>query len=440
MGEVAPPDLEELRAFTARLRCVEPCGDAGLGIEWLDAVESLKSVGCAVQAVATDDVATRMREDRRARRLPRAEWDRGIAAQIALARRESPNRGGRHLGFARAVVHEMPHTLALLRSGRLNEWRATLLVRETACLSAADRKIVDHRLCSDPDILDGVGDRGLVAKAKALAVELDAAAVVARYRKAVSERRVTTRPAPDSMAYLSVLMPMEQAVCLRATLGRDADSLIATGDSGGRTRNQLMADLLFDRGTGASVASGVPVAVDLVLSDETLLAGGNEAADLTGFGPVPAAIARQLVADALDGDTAVTLRNVYSCPLSGALTAMESQSRTFPKGLRKLIDLRDRTCRTPWCDAPIRHHDHIRSRRKEGATTARNGAGLCEACNYAKEGDGWTARPVSRPGRTHLLDLGTPTGHHYRSAAPRLPSAARRSEVEAILIAHLHAS
>ncbi|BAH50161.1 hypothetical protein ROP_19140 [Rhodococcus opacus B4] len=117
--------------------------------------------GCGVsRRVVTDDVATVVREDRQARRLPRAEWDGGIASQIGLARRESPNRGGRHLGFARAVVHEMPHTLALLRSGRLNEWRATLLVRETACLSAHDRGIVDRRLCSDPDILDGVGDPG----------------------------------------------------------------------------------------------------------------------------------------------------------------------------------------------------------------------------------------------------------------------------------------
>ncbi|MFC9357362.1 HNH endonuclease [Rhodococcus sp. NPDC057014] len=418
------PDLEELRAFTARLRCVEACGDAGLGIEWLDAVESLKSVGCAVQAVVTDDVATCMREDRKARGLPRAEWDRGIASQIALARRESPNRGGRHLGFAQAVVHEMPHTLALLRSGRLNEWRATLLVRETACLSAHDRAVVDRRLCSDPAVLDGVGDRGLVAKAKALAVELDAAAVVARYRKAVSERRVTTRPAPDSMAYLSVLLPMEQAVCLQATLGRDADSLIATGGSGGRTRSQLMADLLFDRGTGASVADGVPVAVNLVLSDETLLAGGHEAAHMQGFGTVPAGIAWQLVADAIDGDTETSLRRVYACPQTGALTAMEAQSRTFPKSLRKLIDLRDQTCRTPWCDAPIRHHDHIRSHGKSGATSADNGSGLCEACNYAKESDGWTARPVHKPDRTHLIDLGTPTGHHYRSAAPPLPTPA----------------
>ncbi|GAF48959.1 HNH endonuclease [Rhodococcus wratislaviensis] len=440
MGEVMAPDLAELRAFTARLRVVSAGGDAGLGIEWLDAIEALKSVGCAAQAVITDDVATSIRKDREARRLPRSEWGRGIASQIALARRESPNRGGRHLGFAQALVHEMPHTLALLQTGRLNEWRATLLVRETACLSAADRAIVDRRLCSDPATLDGVGDRGLIARAKALAVELDAASVMRRHRKAVSERRVTTRPAPDSMAYLSVLMPVEQAVCLQDTLGRDADSLIATGNSGGRTRNQLMVDLLFERGTGVSVASGVPMAVNLVLSDETLLAGGHEAAQLQGFGPVPAGIARRLVADAVGSDTETSLQRVYSCPQSGALTAMESQSRTFPKSLRKLIDVRDQTCRTPWCDAPIRHHDHIRSRRKRGSTSVHNGSGLCEACNYAKEGDGWTARPVSRPGRTHLLDVGTPTGHHYRSAAPPLPAAARQSEVEAALIAQLRAS
>ena len=338
-------------------------------------------------------------------------------------------------------MHEMPHTLALLRSGRLNEWRATLLVRETACLSATDRGIVDRRLCSDPATLDGVGDRGLIARAKALAVELDAAAVVARHRKAVSERRVTTRPAPDSMAYLSVLMPVEQAVCLQATLGRDADSLIATGNSGGRTRNQLMVDLLFDRGTGASVAAGVPVAVNLVLSDETLLAGGHEAAQLQGFGPVPAGIARQLVADAVDSDTETSLRRVYSCPQSGALTAMESQSRTFPKSLRKLIDLRDRTCRTPWCDAPIRHHDHIRSRRESGKTTRAKRVRALRGLQL-REGSTGLDRPsrTAGPARTHLIDLGTPTGHHYRSAAPPLPAAARQSEVEAVLIAHLRAS
>src|SRR5437867_13219734 len=32
--------------------------------------------------------------------------------------------GGRHLGFAKALVHEMPHTLAALECGALSEWRS----------------------------------------------------------------------------------------------------------------------------------------------------------------------------------------------------------------------------------------------------------------------------------------------------------------------------
>ena len=72
----------------------------------------------------------------------------GVAAQIALARRESPSRGSRLLGLAKALVTEMPHTLAALDNGQLNEWRATLLVKETACLSAADRCAVDGELRS----------------------------------------------------------------------------------------------------------------------------------------------------------------------------------------------------------------------------------------------------------------------------------------------------
>ena len=103
MGDLIAPDLNELRAFPARLRCVEAGGDAGSGIDLLDAIESLKSVGCAAQAVVTDHVAACIRSDRKAAGMPPSEWGRGIGSQIALARKESPNRGGRHLGFAQAL-------------------------------------------------------------------------------------------------------------------------------------------------------------------------------------------------------------------------------------------------------------------------------------------------------------------------------------------------
>jgi hypothetical protein len=38
---------------------------------------------------------------------------------------------------------------------------------------------------------------------------------------------------------------------------------------------------------------------------------------------------------------------------------MDSRARLFPAGLRRFILARDDACRTPYCDAPSRHHDHI---------------------------------------------------------------------------------
>ncbi|MFC7850834.1 hypothetical protein ACFUTU_20430, partial [Arthrobacter sp. NPDC057388] len=46
------------------------------------------------------------------------EQSLGVAEQIALARAESPHRGGRLLGMAKALVIEMPHTLTALDTGR----------------------------------------------------------------------------------------------------------------------------------------------------------------------------------------------------------------------------------------------------------------------------------------------------------------------------------
>jgi hypothetical protein len=90
--------------------------------------------------------------------VPAARRGRGLANEIALARRDSPARGNRHLGFAKALVHETPHTLRALESGALSEWRATLIVRESACLDLEDRRALDAELCGDPAGVDGMGD------------------------------------------------------------------------------------------------------------------------------------------------------------------------------------------------------------------------------------------------------------------------------------------
>ena len=337
----------------------------------------------------------------------------------------------------------MPHTLAALEAGQLNEWRATLLVRETACLTAAERAAVDEELAADTGTFDGAGDRHIIAAARAAAYRRDPRTVTQRAGHAAAERHVTLRPAPDTMCYLTALLPVSAGVAVHAALTRHADTLRNAGDT--RTRGQLMADTLVERTTGTP--GGITgIEIQLVMTDRTLLQGDSEPARLPGYGIVPAGWARDLLAGsglgrgqaqeretprrpttgAQTADTADTegrlnvwLRRLYTAPGTGELTAMDSRARLFPPGLRRLIQARDDTCRTPYCDAPIRHLDHIVPWHRGGPTTQANGAGLCEACNHTKETPGWTVQP--RPGPSHTIEVKTPTGHSYQSTAPPLP-------------------
>ena len=271
---------------------------------------------------------------------------------MGLARRDSPFRGGRYLGLAQALTSELPATLAALRAGDTSEWRATLVARETACLDPADRRVADAEL---GPVLAGLGDREVEAAARAVAYRLDPRAFVDRTRGAATDRTVTLRPAPDTMSRLGGFLPVAQGVAdlHGAVRGRPTGAgPTVTRVPAGRSWPTPWSSGSPDRHT----AGAVPVEVQLVLPEETLLAGGDEPGDLAGAGPVPAGAARALVTDP---DATVWLRRVYARPADGSLVAMDSKRRRFPTGLRRLLQVRDRTCRTPWCGAPIRHTDHV---------------------------------------------------------------------------------
>lgn len=383
-------------------------------------LERVKAAAAARQARATAALDEMRRRAEAAAGLPAAKRGRGLAGEVALARYDSPSRGGRHLGFARALVHEMPQTLAALESGTLSEWRATLIVRESACLDVEDRRLLDAELCGDAADLEGKGDRRIAAEARAIAYRLDPRAVVDRAARAENERTVSIRPAQDAMSYVTALLPMATGVAVYAAPRRAADTC-----SDGRGRGQVMADTLTERVTGRPADVPVPVAVQLVLTDETLLGGATDPARFAGYGPIPAAVARHLIAGAVgDERSTATLLRLYRHPRSGGLVAMESRARRFPKGLATFIALRDDACRTPYCDAPIRHTDHALPDARGGPTSARNGEGTCEACNYAKEAPGWRVRTATESG-CHTAEFTTPTGATYTSTAPPLPGRTR---------------
>ncbi len=99
---------------------------------------------------------------------------------------------------------------------------------------------------------------------------------------------------------------------------------------------------------------------------------------------------------------------------------MDSRRRRFDGRLRDFLILRDQVCRTPWCDAPVRHLDHVTPAEHGGPTSATNGQGYCEACNHAKQAPGWTTDPVAGDAGI-AVTTSTPTGHSYQSRPPKPP-------------------
>ncbi|HEY7717615.1 MAG TPA: DUF222 domain-containing protein [Pedococcus sp.] len=431
-GEPGQPVLTtaDLRALLTRL----PGLDVGVPdderIEQLGLLESLKAAAAGVQArvaVAFDDS---QRAQQAARGVPAREQGRGVAAQVALARRESPHQGSRHLGLAKALHLELPHTGGHLASGVVSEWRATLVARETAHLDPDTRRRVDAAVAAE---LPGWGDRRVVREVRTLAQRLDPTSSAKRAARAAHDRRVTIRPAPDTMTLLTAVLPVAQGVAAYAALDAAAKAAAASGD--GRGRGQVMADTLVERLTGQASAAAVPFEVQLVMTDRTLLGGSDEPAQVPGHGPVPAWLTRRLLSgrpdesgglatgtEATADEAAVWVRRLYASSDGNSLVSMDSRRRRFSGQLRRFLVARDQTCRTPWCDAPIRDGDHAHPSRTGGATDAANGQGLCRACNLAKEAPGWKARTLDpAPAQRHTVETTTPAGHSYQSAAPHPP-------------------
>ena len=411
-------DEDVLGWMAAVLSRAEPVDAVAAGlIDTMRAVEGVKNAASGLQAAAMVAFDAAMRADREARGIRADRRGYGLASQVGLARRESRFRARGHLQAAVMASRELPWSFGVLRAGRISEWRLMLIVAGTACLPLEARQIIDQELAGTPEAvaeLEGMSDRQTAAWIRARAAELDPVAVVAHRRRVEGERRVTARPAPDLMLYLTALLPVRDGVAVIAALEREATALKAQGDP--RSRSQIKADLVVERVTGRHpVTHPVPVTLNVIVSDRALFCDAHTSGHLDGYGPIPASMVRELA-----GEAGVQLRRLYANPTTGALVAMESTARLFPPALARLVKLRDQTCRTPWCDAPIRHIDHVVPHAEGGPTSAENAQGLCEACNHAKQADGWKTATVPHPrtGR-HTVVTTTPTGHTYTSTAPR---------------------
>lgn len=175
--------------------------------------------------------------------------------------------------------------------------------------------------------------------------------------------------------------------------------------------------------SGVSSPNQIPVSLGIVMTDRTLIQGHAEPAHLEGYGVISAEHARKILRGTADdpNEYEVWVRRLYTAPGTGDLIAMDSVQRLFSGNLRKFIIIRDQFCRTPFCDSPIRHLDHVLQAADDGSTSAENGDGLCAFCNLTKEAPGWKEETV--PGPRHTKRVTTSSGQTYLATALPLPGA-----------------
>ncbi|MCT1774819.1 HNH endonuclease [Brachybacterium sp. p3-SID957] len=428
-------------------------------IDAIGRIESLKNSLDAVQSSLEVSLRQARVRSERAAGVPLARRGTGVGHEIGLARRISPARAGNQLALRRVVVESLPEIWRRMAQGDISAWAAEEVARAVLVLDDEDRARIDSELA--PSIHE-LSPRAAGRRARAQADDLDREAALARMRLNHSQRRVTQRPAAEGMMTLSALLPLTEGVSAFASLRAAADAARARGDD--RSRGQIMADTLAARITGHEAAAA-PVEIQLLMTDRSLLAGGADPALLEGH-PLPGPVARHLAlhdapavparpanhphpGDGLSsaGDprpadephpaglrsaptpTGPTgsaararrwVRRLYTDPVSGSLVHMDSRRRLFTGDVRRFILARDQQCRTPWCEAPIRHIDHVHRHADGGTTTPDNGVGVCERFNHVLELPGWVSSLITEGAHTGTLEITAPTGHRYRSPVPDL--------------------
>ena len=298
-----------------------------------------------------------------------------------------------------------------------NERRAQIIATETTDLDRSERVEVDAVIADD---LDGLGDAALRDRVQHEALRRDQTSALERRERARARRQVTGRILADGVAMIRAIIPTEQYSAIITSLDDAASRVRAAGDS--RTRAQVVADTFVQRLGGPTPGAPTPVALKIVVTAETLLGLSQEPAHLLGAGWIPASRARELARDGVE-HLRSTWQRLFAEPTTGSLITMDSTSPLFRGELAEFLTLRDRRCRTPYCNGRIRHHDHIQPRAHGGPTHRDNGQGLCEACNYTKETPGWHHQTVEDPLTATTINITTPTGHRHRSRAPDPPAA-----------------
>jgi hypothetical protein len=323
--------------------------------------------------------------------------------QVGAALRLSPGTAERRLSIARTLAERLPATLNLLRSGRLTYLHAMKLAEAVTPFDEQTTAKIEER------VLTRAAEQTLAqfgASLRRAVIAADPRRAEQRHQDAIEARQVVFTPQDDGITELWALLPAEGAALIEAVLNS-----LASGQTDTRSADQRRADALIDVFTRVLGDPALPeqhgqrAAINITVGLSTLLGCDEQPAELDGYGPITAALARHLATDPTG-----TWRRLLT-DHTGQL--LDHGRRTYrpPANLTHHIITRDRTCTFPGCQRPAKlcDLDHAEAWATGGPTTSENVGPLCRRHHNAKHHAGW---------RVHRRRDGTrewtsPTGHHY---------------------------
>ncbi len=367
---------------------------------WLDALEqaAVAAVGDAVETAVDDGKPD-----------PEFIGLRAAHAEIAAAVRVSDCVAADKLHVARTLTTELPAVQQALTDGEICIWHARAIIDCTDPLSRDKARIVADRVLPRAR-KQTVAQLRRSLKRAVLAVEPKTAAE--RAKQAHADRTLHWTPLEDGMAELKLIASASEVMTIFNVADAIAKQLKADGPKHGEP-GWLSIDALRSDALVALITQGAaivkPPAVNVTVDLPTLLGLQDNPAELAGYGPIPANLARILAADG-------RWRRMILEPQTGDLLDLGHSSYKPTAELSRFVKTRDRQCTFPSCQRAADHGDldHQRPYRpgdpNSGGTDRANLHPPCKNHHVLKHKGRWVLHTNPDTGRRSWK---SPTGHTY---------------------------
>jgi hypothetical protein len=365
-----------------------------------------------------------------------------VAAEIGCLLALGSRAAGAFLAASHALCKELPPTLSALQAGTITWQHALAMVDETATLDPAGAAALEAYFL-DPDAPEAAyggpdrGDAGVPVQSEGQ--ELAGTPSRRIHREAPRQgcgRPARRIPAGSGRHGLAVRVPargpgdggLEPAHRPRP---RNAGTRTSPAPSPNLRADTFAAGPSQQRNhSGCAGAGGsdgtltlpgngiegndpgqVPSRAQVLVTVPvfSLMGLAEEPAMLDGYGPIPASMARNLVASGAD-----SFYRVLVDPRDGAPLEIGRSSYRVSKAMRNWLRLRDGKCPFPGCSnhSLDNEADHILAWHQGGTTGISNLGQPCPKHHKLRHTSGWKPTPATKtapPGWT------SPSGRHYKS-------------------------